>query len=71
MYWNCRGFPWHKGVSTNALFGDVDVIFLGETWEREECKLPNIPGYIVFSMFQSHTELRGQGGVACIFKECL
>ena len=30
------------------------MVLLGETWEREECKLPNIPRYIVFFLFFNH-----------------
>ena len=68
MYWNCRGFPWHKGVATNVLFGEADVILLGETWERSTCTLPQIPGYIVHSAMQHKRGHRGQGGVACIYR---
>ena len=68
MYWNCRGFPWHKGVATNVLFGEADIILLGETWERSTCTLPQIPGYIVHSAMQHKRGHRGQGGVACIYR---
>ena len=67
MYWNCQGFPWHKGVATDELFGDADIVMLGETWERETGAIPNIPGYMVQSITQKATGKRGQGGVACIY----
>ena len=68
MYWNCRGFPWHKGVATGVLFGDADVNLLGETWERSTCTLPHIPDYITYSAMQNNAGHRGQGGVACIYR---
>ena len=71
MYWNCRGFPWHAGVGTDELFGATDIIMLGETWERETCTLPVIPGYMVKSAAQKAKGHRGRGGVACIYKEDL
>ena len=71
MYWNCRGFPWHAGVSTDELFGNADLILLGETWEKDTCALPQIPGYITESAAQKTKGHRGQGGVACIYKDYL
>ena len=67
MYWNCRGFSWHKGMATYVLFGDADVILLGETWERSTCTLPHILGYITYSAIQNNRGRRGQGEVACIY----
>ena len=68
MYWNCRGFPWHKGIETEALFGGADIILLGETWERDTCTIPQIPGFVVHSAMQKNKGHRGQGGVACIYR---
>ena len=39
MYCNCRGFPWHKVVETDALSGEAHIIMLGETWERNTCMI--------------------------------
>ena len=68
MYWNCRGFPWHKGIETEALFGGADIILLGKTWERDTCTIPQIPGFVVHSAMQKNKGHRGQGGVACIYR---
>eukprot|EP00249_Psilotum_nudum_P001214 c13590_g1_i1 orf=3-395(-) len=69
MFWNCRGFPWHKGAGLNEVLEDADIVFLAETWERNLQRIPPIPGYIVHSIWNQQTGLRGQGGVACIYKE--
>ena len=71
LFWNCRGFPWHKGESLNAMIGHANIVFLAETWERETCRIPGIPGHVTHSVYQSHVGKRGQGGVACIYKRHL
>lgn len=50
------------------MIADADIVFLAETWERETCRIPDIPGYIIHSAYQPHVGRRGQGGVACIYK---
>ena len=71
LFWNCRGFPWHKGESLDAMIEDVDIVFLAETWERETCRILDIPGYVIHIAYQTHVGKRGQGGVACMYKRHL
>ena len=75
LFWNCRGFPWHKGESLNATIGDADIVFLAETWLQklgcrnlETCRIPDIPSYVTHNVYQPHVGKRGQGGVACMYK---
>ena len=68
LFWNCRGFPWHKGENINSMIEDADIVFVAETWEWETCRILEIPGYIIHSAYQPHVRKRGQGGVACIYK---
>lgn len=71
MFWNCRGFPWHKGSGLNDVLDDAEIVFLAETWERDVHRIPTIQGYMVHSLWQTRVGTRGQGGIACMYKECL
>ena len=28
MFWNCRGYPWNKGLGLNDIAQGMDIIFL-------------------------------------------
>ena len=71
MFWNCRGFPWKKGVSINAFIQGVDIVFLRETWESEVCLILEILGYVVHTVYHKQIGKRGQGRVACMIQEHL
>ena len=40
MFWNCRGYPWNKGLGLNDVAQGMDIIFLVETWEHEAKSIP-------------------------------
>ena len=46
MFWNCRGYPWNKGLGLNDVAQGMDIIFLAETWEHEAKCIPKIDDYI-------------------------
>jgi hypothetical protein len=41
---------------------------LVETWEHEECKVPNIEGFVLWSTWNKKSSRRGIGGIACYIK---
>ena len=47
----------------------ANVLFLLKTWELDTCRLPHISGYVRNSLWWPSTKLRGQGGVAVLYKE--
>jgi len=65
LSWNCRGFPWNKGPKLSWISNDVDIIFLVETWEHEESKVPNIDGFMLWSISNKRSSRRGIRGIAC------
>ena len=69
--WNCRGggFPWHKGDGLTEVLPKADVLFLLETWEHDACRIPCIQGYVTQSIWMPSMKMRGQGGVAVMYKE--
>ena len=67
--WNCRGFPWHKGEGLTEVLPQADILFLMETWKQQTCRIPYIEGYVTHSVHMSNTKMKGQGGVAVIYKE--
>jgi hypothetical protein len=68
LSWNCRGFPWSKGPILSWISSDIDIIFLVETWEHEESKVPNIEGFVLWSTWNKKSSHRGVGGIACYIK---
>ncbi|MCO5586881.1 hypothetical protein L7F22_040826 [Adiantum nelumboides] len=67
--WNCDGFPWHKGDGLTAVLPQGDILFLLETWEHDARQIPHIDGYVTTSIWMSSMKMRGQGGVAVMYKE--
>ena len=43
---------------------EVDIILLAETWEHQESKVPNIDGFVVWSIWNKQSYLRSIGGIA-------
>ena len=46
MFWNCRGYPWDKGLGLSDVAQGINVIFLVETWRRDSKHIPKIDGYL-------------------------
>ena len=69
LSWNCRGFPWNKSPKLNWILNDVDIIFLVETWEQEESKVPNINEFTLWSTWNKQSSCRGIGGRAYYIKK--
>ena len=67
MFWNCRGYPWHKGLGLSDVAQDIDIIFLAETWEHDAKRIPMIDGYLVRSLWPFSRGNVGRAGMACIF----
>ena len=57
-----------KGPNLSWISYDVDIIFLVETWEHEESKVPNIDGFTLWSTLNKRSSCRGIGGIACYIK---
>jgi exonuclease III len=64
----CQGFPWNKGPILSWIPSEIDIIFLVETWEHEESKVPNIDGFILWSTWNKKSSHRGVGGIACYIR---
>ena len=62
---NYQGFPWSKGPKLSWISNDVDIIFLVETWEHKESKVPNIDGFKLCSTLNKQSSHRDIGGIAC------
>ena len=69
LSWNCRGFPWNKGPKLSWISNEVDIIFLVETWEHAESRVPNIDGFVLWSIWNKRSSRRGIGGIACYIKK--
>ena len=68
-FWNCRGYPWNKGLELHDIANNADIIFLTETCKHEAKRIRNIDGYIIKSIWP-HTRINiGQARVACIYNE--
>ena len=65
LSWNLWGFPWNKGPKLIWISKEVDIILLVETWEHEESKIPNIDGFVLWSIWNKQSYRRGIGGIAC------
>jgi len=48
LSWNCRGFPWSKGLILSWISSEIDIIFLVETWEHEESKVANMECFLLW-----------------------
>jgi len=68
LFWNCHGFPWHKGPMLSWILIDIDLILLVETWEHEESRVPHIDGFILWSTWNKKSSHRGFGCIACYIK---
>ena len=44
MFWNCRGYPWDKGLGLNDLAQGIAVIFLAKTWGHDTKRIPKVDG---------------------------
>ena len=51
MFWNCRGYPWNKGLGLNDLAERMDIIILVETWKHEAKHIPKTDGYLIKSIW--------------------
>ena len=69
LSWNYQGFPWNKGPKLSWISNEVDVILLVETWEHEESKVPNIDGFVLWSIWNKRSYRRGTGGIACYIRK--
>jgi hypothetical protein len=50
---------------------DIDSIFLVETWEHEDSKVPNIEGFVLLSEWNTKSHRRGIGGIACYIRKSI
>jgi hypothetical protein len=48
---------------------DIDIIYLVETWEHEESKVPNIEGFVLWLAWNKKSHRRGIGGIACYIRK--
>jgi hypothetical protein len=48
---------------------DIDIIFLLETWNREESKVPNIDIFVLWSAWNKKSYHKWIGGIACYIKK--
>ena len=71
LFWNCRGFPWHKGPMISWIPSDIDIICLVETWEHEESKVPNIEGFVLWLAWNKKSHRRGIGGITCYIRKSI
>ena len=51
MFWNCRRYPWDKGLGLNDVTQGIDVIFFAENWKHDAKRIPKIDGYLIKSMW--------------------
>lgn len=47
----------------------MNIMLLLETWEHDTCRIPYIEGYVTHSAWIPSMKMRGQGGVAIMYKE--
>jgi exonuclease III len=47
----------------------IDIIYLAETWEHEESKVPNMEGFVLWSAWNKKSHRRGIGGIACYIRK--
>jgi hypothetical protein len=71
LFWNCRGFPWHKGPMISWILSYIDIICLVETWEHEESKIPNMEGFVLWSAWNKKSHSRGIGGIASYIRKSI
>ena len=71
MFWNCRGYPWNKGLGLKDVAQGMDIILLAETWEHEAKRIPKIDGYLIKSIWPHSKGIIGRAGIACIYHESL
>jgi hypothetical protein len=50
---------------------DIDIIYLVETWEHEEYKVPNIEGFVLWSAWNKKSHRRGIGGTTCYIRKSI
>ena len=51
------------------ILNEVDIILLVETWEHEESKVPNIDGFVLWSIWNKQSYRTGIGGIACYIRK--
>ena len=68
LFWKYCGFPWCKGPMISWIPSGIDIIYLAETWEHEESKVPNIDRFILYSTCNKKSSRRGVGGIACYIR---
>ena len=71
MFWNCRGYPWNKGLGLKDVAQGMDIILLPETWEHQAKHIPKIDGYLIKSIRPHSKGIIGHVGIACIYHESL
>ena len=64
-----RGFPWRKCPKLSWIPSEIDIILLVETWEHEESKVPDINGYVLWSILNKRSCHRGIGDIACYIRK--
>jgi hypothetical protein len=50
---------------------DINIIFLVETWEHEQSKVPNMEGFVLWSAWNKKSHRRGIGGIACYIRKSI
>ncbi|MCO5574127.1 hypothetical protein L7F22_027906 [Adiantum nelumboides] len=56
-----------KGLTEVLL--QADILFQLETWEHDAHRIPCIEGYVTHSLWMPNMKMRGQGGIALMYKE--
>ena len=47
---------------------EIDIILHVETWEHEESRVPNIKGFVLWSLWNKISRCRGIKGIACYIR---
>ena len=50
---------------------DIDIIYIVETWEHEESKVPNIERFVLWSAWNKKHHRRGIGGIDCYIRKSI
>ena len=50
---------------------DIDIIFLVETWEHDKSKVPNMEGFVLWSVWNKKSHRRGIEGIACYIRKSI
>ena len=56
---------------TSWIPSDIDIIYLDETWEHEESKVPNMEGFVLWLAWNKKSHRRGIGDIDCYIRKSI